>query len=93
MQRLLNAGLLAVCLALPACADLDPTTQRTMTGAAGGAAGGALIGAMAGNAGLGAAIGAGVGGAGGFAWDRHQQSRDRSFQQGVAAGRASPPPR
>ncbi|WP_431267568.1 hypothetical protein [Dankookia sp. P2] len=47
---------------------------------------------MAGNAGLGAAIGAGVGGAGGFAWDRHQQARERSFQQGVAAGRASAPP-
>jgi hypothetical protein len=90
MQRLLTTGLLAAALGLSACADLSPTTQRTMTGAAGGAAGGALIGAMAGNAGLGAAIGAGVGAAGGFAWDRHQQSRERSFQQGVAAGRASP---
>jgi hypothetical protein len=85
MQRLLMAGLLAAALGLSACADLDPTTQRTMTGAAGGAA----VGAMAGNAGLGAAIGAGVGGAGGFVWDRHQQSRERAFQQGVATGRAS----
>ncbi|MCB4824799.1 YMGG-like glycine zipper-containing protein [Roseicella aerolata] len=87
----LTAAALAAMLGLPACADLDPTTQRTMTGAAGGAAGGALIGAMAGNAGLGAAIGAAAGGTGGFVWDRHVQSRDRAFQQGVAAGRASPP--
>jgi len=85
MTRILALGMI---LALGACADLSPTTQRTMTGAAGGAAGGALIGAIAGNAGLGAAIGAGAGAAGGFAWDRHQQSRDRAFQQGVAAGRA-----
>jgi hypothetical protein len=91
MKRcLIRAGILTAALTLSACADLDPTTQRTMTGAAGGAAGGALIGAMAGNAGLGAAIGAGVGGAGGFAWDRHQQSRERAFNQGVAAGRAAP---
>ncbi|WP_431267567.1 hypothetical protein [Dankookia sp. P2] len=34
-QRLLTVGLLVASLALPACADLDPTTQRTMTGAAG----------------------------------------------------------
>jgi uncharacterized membrane protein len=92
MKRLLAATLVAAAFALPACADLDPTTQRTMTGAAGGAAGGALIGAMAGNAGLGAAIGAAAGGTGGFVWDRHQQSRERAFQQGVAAGRASSAP-
>ncbi len=78
----------ALALGLAGCADLDPTTQRTMTGAAGGAAGGALIGAMAGNAGLGAAIGAGVGGSGGFLYGRHVQSRDRAFQQGVQAGRS-----
>ncbi|MFL5258045.1 MAG: YMGG-like glycine zipper-containing protein [Rhodopila sp.] len=88
-QRLLSTGLLAAVLALSACADLNPTTQRTMTGAAGGAAGGALIGALAGNAGLGAAIGAAAGGTGGFIWDRHVQSQERAFQQGVAAGRAS----
>jgi len=84
-----TAGLLAAGLALSACADLSPTAQRTGTGAIGGAGAGALIGAMAGNAGLGAAIGAAAGGAGGFAWDRHVQSRDRAYQQGVAAGQAS----
>jgi uncharacterized membrane protein len=83
------AALLLGALSLSACADLSPTTQRVGTGAIGGAAGGALIGAMAGNAGLGAAIGAGVGAGGGLAWDRHVQARDRAFQQGVQAGRAS----
>jgi uncharacterized membrane protein len=89
-HRLTMAGLLATALSLSACADLSPTAQRTGTGALGGAAGGALIGAMAGNAGLGAAIGAGVGAAGGFAWDRHQQSNERAFNQGVQAGRTAP---
>jgi uncharacterized membrane protein len=89
-RHLRKAGLLAAAaIALGACADLSPTAQRTGTGALAGAAGGALIGAMAGNAGLGAAIGAGAGAAGGFAWDRHVQSRERSFQQGYAAGRSS----
>lgn len=78
----------AALLGLSACADLDPTTQRAMTGGMGGAAGGALIGAMAGNAGLGAAIGAGVGAGGGFLYGRHVESRDRAFQQGVQAGRS-----
>lgn len=88
-HRIRTAILLAGALTLGACTGFDDTTQRTATGALGGAAGGALIGAMAGNAGLGALIGAGVGTAGGFAFDQHMQSRQRSFDQGVAAGRAS----
>jgi hypothetical protein len=90
-RSLVMASLLAAAIGLSACADLDPTTQRTMTGAAGGAAGGALIGALGGNAGLGAARGAAAGATGGFVWDRHVQSQERAFQQGVAAGRASRP--
>ncbi len=84
--RLAAAGLLL--LGLAGCADLDPTTQRAMTGGLAGAGGGALIGAMAGNAGMGAAIGAGVGAGGGFLHGRHIESRDRAFQQGVRAGRS-----
>jgi uncharacterized membrane protein len=87
-RSITTAGLLAAGLALSACADLSPTAQRTGTGALGGAAGGALIGSLSGNAGLGAAIGAGLGAVGGAAWDQHVQSRDRAFQEGVAAGRA-----
>jgi uncharacterized membrane protein len=85
-----KAGLLgAALLTLSACADLSPTAQRTVTGGLGGAAGGALIGAIAGNAGMGAAIGAGVGVLGGFVYDQHVQSRERSFNQGFAAGQSS----
>jgi Glycine zipper len=86
-SKLPIAALLAMTLALSACADMSPGQQRVMTGTAGGAAGGALIGAMAGNAGLGALIGAGTGAVGGFAFDQHMQARQRSFDQGVAVGR------
>ncbi|WP_424811905.1 glycine zipper domain-containing protein [Roseococcus sp. YIM B11640] len=71
---------------------VSPTTQRIGGGAAAGALTGLAIGSLSGNAGTGALIGAGVGGAGGFAWDQHQRSRQRAFNQGVAAGRAGAPP-
>jgi hypothetical protein len=82
----------ALALGLGACAEgqMSPTTQRVGGSAALGALGGAAIGSLSGNAGWGALIGAGTGAAGGFLYDRHVQSRDRAFQQGVAAGRASP---
>ena len=73
---------------LSACADLEPGAQRAMTGGLAGAGAGALVGSFSGNAGLGAAIGAGLGATGGFVYDRHVQSRDRAFQQGLQAGRA-----
>lgn len=88
-QLVVIALALVPMLGLSACADLDPTAQRTMTGAAAGAGAGALIGSFSGNAGVGALIGGAAGGAGGFIWDRHQQSREQSFQEGVAAGRSS----
>lgn len=83
----------ALILGLAACDDagrMTPTTQRVGGGAAAGALTGLAIGSISGNAGTGALIGAAVGGTGGFAWDQHQRSRQRSFNQGVAAGRASP---
>lgn len=63
--------------------------EQILQGAAIGAAAGALVGGLASGRWQGALIGAAVGGAGGFAWDQHQRSRQRSFEQGVAAGRAS----
>lgn len=90
ISTLARTTALLATLGLAACADLSPTTQRTATGAAGGAAAGALVGSFSGNAGMGALIGAGVGSAAGFGWDRHVQSRDRAFNEGVAAGRAAP---
>ena len=52
---------LALPLALGACADMNSTQQRTLSGGAIGAAGGAVLGAIGGNAGLGAVAGAGAG--------------------------------
>ncbi|HKD46746.1 MAG TPA: YMGG-like glycine zipper-containing protein [Rhizomicrobium sp.] len=82
---------LVALLILSGCENMSQTQQRTLSGGAIGTAGGAIIGAMAGNAGLGAAIGAGVGLAGGYVYDRHRQAEERSFQQGVAAGRSGNP--
>ena len=70
-----------------ACADMNPTQQRALTGTAIGAGGGAAIGAIAGNAGLGAGIGAGAGLLGGLLVDQSRRSQERAFQEGVAAGR------
>lgn len=75
---------LLAALSLGACAGLTPTQQRTGTGALGGAGLGALAGSFGGNAGLGALIGAGVGAGGGYLYDRHEQSRARSYYQGRA---------
>jgi membrane associated rhomboid family serine protease len=82
----------ALALGLAGCGDtqMSPTTQRVGGGAAIGALGGAAIGSLSGNAGWGALIGAGAGAAGGFLYDRSMQSRERAFNEGVAAGRASP---
>ncbi|HYG89451.1 MAG TPA: glycine zipper family protein [Azospirillum sp.] len=77
----------AITLLLAACADLNPTQQRALTGTTAGAAGGAAIGALAGNAGLGAAIGAGTGLAGGMLFDYHRQTEAAAFQRGLQQGR------
>jgi cyanophycinase-like exopeptidase len=71
------------------CADLNPTQQRALTGTAAGAGVGAIAGAIGGNAALGAGVGAGAGLLTGLLVDQHQRSRERAFQQGVAAGRNS----
>jgi uncharacterized membrane protein len=76
---------------LSGCADLSPTTQRTMTGSLGGAAAGAAIGAIAGNAGLGAAIGAGTGALGGFAFGKHREAVDQAYEQGRRDASSTPP--
>ncbi len=68
---------LAVMLAVSGCANLTPTEQRTLSGAAIGAAGGAAIAAVAeGSVVAGALIGAGAGAGAGYLY-----SRSRSAQQ------------
>jgi len=78
----------SLALALGACADMSPTTQRVGGGAAIGGLGGAAIGSFSGNAGMGALIGAGAGAAGGFLWDQNVRGRDAAYQRGVQSGQA-----
>ncbi len=80
--------LLAAGLGLSACGDLNPTQQRTATGALGGGAVGGILGSFTGNTGLGALLGAGVGGAGGYLYDQSQQSRQPYYDnRGRGRGR------
>ena len=81
MRSLRLTLLLLAPLGLSACGDLNPTQQRTATGALGGGALGGIIGSFSGNAGLGALLGAGAGGAGGYLYDQSQQA-----QRGYAGG-------
>jgi hypothetical protein len=66
---------LAAILLIGACAGMDTTTSRTLTGGAIGAGSGALIGAGAGSAASGALIGGGAGLLGGYLYDQYQKSR------------------
>jgi hypothetical protein len=87
LRTLTATTALAALLLSLGCANMTPTQQRAATGTMGGAAAGAIIGAIAGNAGMGAAIGAGAGLLGGLAVDQIEKSKERSYQEGVAAGR------
>jgi uncharacterized membrane protein len=89
-MKMLPLLAIAGALSISACANMTPTQQRTLSGAGGGAVAGTVVGAIAGNAGLGAVVGAGVGAAGGYIWDQHKQAEQRSYEQGVADGRAHP---
>ena len=75
-------------LLMMGCADMSSTQQRTLSGAGIGAAGGAVVGAIAGDTGLGAAVGAAAGAAGGYLYDKHEQSKQRAYEQGLRDGEA-----
>jgi uncharacterized membrane protein len=69
---------LACCLVsgLTGCANMSSGEQRTLSGAAIGTAGGALVGQLAtGRPMAGAAIGAAAGAAGGWLYNRHEESK------------------
>jgi len=69
---------LACCLVggLTGCANMSSGEQRTLSGAAIGTAAGALIGELAtGRPMAGAAIGAAAGAAGGWLYNRHEESK------------------
>jgi uncharacterized membrane protein len=87
MQRVTLPLIVIIVMAVAGCAGMSQTEQRTLTGGAAGAAGGAVIGAIAGNAGLGAAIGGATGLAGGYLYGKHDESKQKAYEQGVAAGK------
>lgn len=70
---------LVAALSLGGCAGLNPTQQRTGTGALGGAALGGLLGSFGGNAGWGALIGAGAGAGAGYLYDESQRAQQRAY--------------
>lgn len=76
-------------VALAGCSDMSTQQQRTLSGGAIGAAAGTAVGAIAGHTLWGAAIGAAAGAAGGFLYNRYEESKQSSFDQGYQAGRAS----
>ncbi|HET8728555.1 MAG TPA: glycine zipper family protein [Alphaproteobacteria bacterium] len=88
MRRSMLATAIGLALTLGACADMTSGQQRTLSGAAMGSAGGLAIGAIAGDAGMGALIGAGVGAAGGYLYDRNQQSKQAAYERGVQDGQS-----
>jgi osmotically inducible lipoprotein OsmB len=72
-RNLVLAGCLVV--GFTGCSNMSTGEQRTLSGAAIGTAAGALIGGLAtGRPMEGAAIGAAVGGAGGWLYNRHEES-------------------
>ncbi len=87
MHSMRLALALSAGLALSACAGLNPTQQRTATGALGGGAIGGILGSFSGNAGLGALLGAGVGGAGGYLYSQSQDNRGYGGYRGGGGGR------
>ncbi len=68
-----------IILALSACANLNDTQQRTLSGAAIGSAAGLGIGALTGGGLLwGAAGGAAVGAVGGYIYDQHEKNQNKT---------------
>lgn len=77
----------ALVFGLAACAGMNDTDQRAVSGAAIGAAGGAVVGAIAGDTLLGTAIGAGAGLAGGLIVDKVERDKQSAYDQGYRDGR------
>ena len=86
MKKLAILMILVITAALPGCAGMTDTQQRTLSGTAMGAAAGTAIGAISGNAGWGAAIGAAAGAAGGYLYDRNEKSKEAAYRRGYEEG-------
>ncbi|MFO1068288.1 MAG: glycine zipper domain-containing protein [Geminicoccaceae bacterium] len=89
MRRYLLLVPVAGALVLGGCSDMSTGQQRTLSGAGIGAAAGTVAGAIAGHTLWGAAIGAAAGAAGGFLYNQYEDSKQKAFDQGYAAGQKS----
>lgn len=89
MTKTLVAVPLAAIL-LMGCSGMSNTEQKMLSGGAIGAAAGAGITAIAGgNPIWGAVGGAAVGAIGGYAYDAYEKSKQKEYNQGYQAGKAS----
>src|SRR5215218_1549878 len=73
--------LLALCLLLGACKNMNKSQKGTYIGAAGGAAAGGAIGKAAGNTAMGAILGAVVGGAAGYGIGRYMDKQAEELEK------------
>lgn len=73
--------ILAFCLVLASCQNMNKAQKGTYIGAAGGAAAGAAIGKAAGNTAMGAILGAAVGGAAGYGIGRYMDKQAEELRK------------
>src|SRR5579885_2365970 len=84
MSRTVRIALVAVTLALPACAMLNKKEEGALVGAGIGGAAGAVIGNQTGSTTRGAIIGAVVGGAAGAVIGHQMDQQAKELQQNIA---------
>ena len=75
VSKKLVSLLLALCILVAACKNMNKATKGAIIGTAGGAAAGAAIGKAAGNTAVGAIIGAAVGGTAGYLIGRYMDKQ------------------
>lgn len=73
--------LVALCLVLGSCKNMNKSQKGTYIGAAGGAAAGAAIGKAAGNTAMGAILGAAIGGAAGYGIGRYMDKQAEELRE------------
>ena len=79
--KLITSLVLAMCLFLGACKNMNKAQKGTYIGAGAGAAAGAAIGKAAGNTAMGAILGAAVGGAAGYGIGRYMDKQAEELEK------------
>jgi outer membrane protein OmpA-like peptidoglycan-associated protein len=79
--KLLTTLIVAMCLFLGACKNMNKAQKGTYVGAGAGAAAGAAIGKAAGNTAMGAILGAAVGGAAGYGIGRYMDKQAEELEK------------